>query len=146
MTNLTDSKSIAFMVTTPPHNNNTATAITIVEAALKNSSVDVLGVFFYQDGVLNASNTLSMPNDELQAIKAWQRLVDTYKVPLHLCVTAGEKRGLSDEIEPGIESDDKATNTTQSQPLETNISKNFTVAGLGELVELTVQTDRFIQL
>lgn len=147
MTNLTDSKSIAFMVTTPPHNNNTATAITIVEAALANTTVDVLGVFFYQDGVLNASDTLSMPNDELQAIKAWRRLAETYKVPLHLCVTAGEKRGLCDEIEAEADiKDNNSKNTTQSQLLKTNISKNFTVAGLGELVELTVQADRFIQL
>jgi tRNA 2-thiouridine synthesizing protein D len=51
-----------------------------------------------------------------------------YQLPLHLCYTAAEKNGLSDE---------KATN---------NIAAHFTVSGLGELVELTSAADRVVQL
>lgn len=126
------------MVTSPPHDNFTATALLLVESALTNDLVDVLGVFFYQDGVLNASNILSMPNDELQAIKQWEQLHQRYNVPLHLCITAGEKRGLSDEI--------ISKNVSDSLVNPSNICHKFTVSGLGELVELTTKADRFIQL
>jgi len=123
-------KNIAFVITTPPNSNLTATAINIVTAALT-TNVNVIGVFFYQDGVLNGSQQLALPNDEYQAHQQWQHLHHKYKLPLHLCATAAEKRGLSDDI------DDNQT---------TNVHEAFTLSGLGELVELNVKADRLIQL
>lgn len=121
-------KKLAVMVTTPPSSNNTATAISYVESALNNKNIDVIGVFFYQEGVLNASQLLAMPNDELQAIKQWQNLHNNYQVPLHICISAAEKRGLTDSDE------------------QINILSEFTISGLGELVELTARADRMVQL
>lgn len=121
-------EKLVVLVTTPPHDNLTVTAITLIEAALL-QGIDVIGVFFYQDGVINANVDVVIPNDEFQPLKRWQALHQTYKLPLHLCITAAEKRGLSDEKTTG-----------------TNIDPAFTVAGLGELVELTASADRVLQL
>jgi len=131
-------QSLAVMVTTPPHSNLTATAIDYIEYALK-KGIEVVGVFFYQDGVLNASSHLSLPNDEYQTIKQWQRLNKGYNLPLYLCVTAAEKRGLTDEISDEI--DDQIGNNKQ-----TNINDAFILSGLGELVELSNKADRVVQL
>tara|TARA_R110000737_G_scaffold53845_2_gene75696 strand:- start:291 stop:668 length:378 start_codon:yes stop_codon:yes gene_type:complete len=122
--------SLALVVTTPPNNNLTTTAINLVRAAI-NNGVSVLGVFFYQDGVLNAAKNLSIPSDEFQTLSQWQQLNSKYNVPLFLCITAAEKRGLTDEL----------TNNELS-----NIHQAFTVSGLGELVELTSNADRVVQL
>tara|TARA_R110000737_G_scaffold277496_1_gene284213 strand:+ start:1614 stop:1991 length:378 start_codon:yes stop_codon:yes gene_type:complete len=122
--------SLAIMVTTPPNSNLTTTAINLVRAAL-NKGVSVIGVFFYQDGVLNAAKNLSIPSDEFQTLTQWQQLNSQYNVPLYLCITAAEKRGLSDEL----------TNKELS-----NIDQAFTVSGLGELVELTSKAKRVVQL
>lgn len=119
---------LAIMVTTPPHNNNTATALAFAEAALNNNNVELLGIFFYQNGVTNASEWLSMPNDELQAILAWKKLHQQYQIPLHLCITAAEKRGLTDDENACL------------------IAPCFTISGLGELVSLTAQADKMVQL
>lgn len=123
-------KNIAFVITTPPNSNLTATAINMITAALS-MKLSVVGVFFYQDGVLNGSQHLALPNDEYQAHQQWQQLHHTYNLPLHLCATAAEKRGLSDDID-----DNKAT----------NVHEAFTLSGLGELVELNIKADRLIQL
>jgi tRNA 2-thiouridine synthesizing protein D len=123
-------KKLAFVITTPPNSNLTATAINMVTAALK-MKLNVVGVFFYQSGVLNGSQHLALPNDEYQANKQWQKLQLEYKIPLHLCATAAEKHGLSDDI-----NDHKVS----------NINDAFTLSGLGELVELNVKADRLIQL
>ncbi|MFT5757861.1 MAG: tRNA 2-thiouridine synthesizing protein D [Alteromonadaceae bacterium] len=123
-------QTLAVVVTTPPHNNLTTTAIDYIECALK-SGIDIVGVFFYQEGVLNASSHLSLPSDEYQAHKQWQRLSRDYQLPLHICVTAAEKRGLSDDI---------------GSNQQTNIDKAFILSGLGELVELSNKADRVIQL
>jgi tRNA 2-thiouridine synthesizing protein D len=120
-------KSIAFMVTSPPFSNLTATAIQMIEAALS-QNIPVIGVFFYQDGVLNANKNIEIASDEYQALEQWQRLQTRYKLPLHLCFTAAEKRGLVDEGELN------------------NIDKAFIISGLGELVELSSKADRVVQL
>jgi tRNA 2-thiouridine synthesizing protein D len=122
--------TLAFIITTPPNSNLTATAFNIIESALY-SGINVVGVFFYQDGVLNGSQHLALPNDEYQVHQQWQKLHQHYDIPLHLCATAAEKRGLSDDV------NDNHT---------TNIHRNFTLSGLGELVELNAKADRLIQL
>ena len=121
---------LALVVTTPPNSNLTTTAINLVRAAL-DSGVSIIGVFFYQDGVLNAAKYLSIPSDEFQTLAQWQQLNSVYNVPLYLCITAAEKRGLSDEL-----------NNHESS----NIDSAFTVSGLGELVELTSKAERVVQL
>ena len=121
---------LALVVTTPPNSNLTTTAINLVRAAL-DSDVSIIGVFFYQDGVLNAAKYLSIPSDEFQSLAQWQQLNSEYHVPLYLCITAAEKRGLSDEL-----------NNHESS----NIDSAFTVSGLGELVELTSKAERVVQL
>lgn len=118
-------KKLAVVVTTPPYSNLSVTALDYVETALK-SGVELVGVFFYQDGVIHANQQALIASDEFQCINHWQALQEKYKLPLHLCVTAAEKRGLSDE-EPN------------------NIHSNFTVSGLGELVELVNKADRLVQ-
>jgi len=131
-------QTLAVMVTTPPHSNLTATAIDYIECALQ-KGIKIVGVFFYQDGVLNASSNLSLPNDEYQTIKQWQKLKKEYDLPLHICVTAAEKRGLSDETI------DDSSNLIANKK-QTNISDTFILSGLGELVELSSKADRLVQL
>lgn len=119
-------KKLAVIVTTPPYSNLTITALNYIETALK-SGIKVIGVFFYQDGVLNANDKVHIASDEFQTIKHWQTLHDTYQLPLHLCITAAEKRGMNDEED---------TN---------NLHNAFTISGLGELVELSTSADRMVQ-
>ena len=123
-------QTLALVVTTPPNSNLTTSAINLIRAAVK-SGVDIVGVFFYQDGVLNAAKNLSIPSDEYQTLAQWQALNGKYAIPLYLCITAAEKRGLSDGLE---------------QEGVSNIDPTFTVSGLGELVELTSRAARVVQL
>ena len=120
-------KKLAVLVTTSPYSNLSVTALDYVETALKNG-IDLVGVFFYQDGVMHANKNIQIANDEFQAIQHWQRLQQTYNTPLHLCITAAEKRGLSDDGDTA-----------------NHIHSIFTVSGLGELVELSSTADRMVQ-
>ena len=117
--------TLAVVITTPPYSNLSVTALEYIESAL-NAGVELVGVFFYQDGVMHANTNIQIASDEFQAISHWQRLHQSYNLPLHLCITAAEKRGMSDEHEK-------------------NIHSIFTVSGLGELVELSTAADRMVQ-
>lgn len=120
-------KKLAVVITTPPYSNLTITALNYIEAALL-SNINLVGVFFYQDGVLNANSKIHIASDEFQTIKRWQSLHEQYHLPLHLCITAAEKRGMSDE--------DNAS---------TLIHHAFTISGLGELVALSTSADTLVQ-
>ena len=120
-------KTLAIVVTTPPYSNLTATAINYIESALQ-MGIEVVGVFFYQAGVLNACSLVDLPNDEFQTLNKWQALHQQYNLPLHLCYSAAEKHGLTEESS------------------RHNIHQAFTVSGLGELVELSCKAERVVQL
>jgi len=117
-------KKLAVVITTPPYSNLSVTALDYIETALK-ADVELVGVFFYQDGAMHANTNIQIASDEFQAMSHWQRLHQAYKLPLHLCITAAEKRGMSEEAK--------------------NIHSIFTVSGLGELVELSSIADRMVQ-
>jgi tRNA 2-thiouridine synthesizing protein D len=120
-------KTLAVLITTPPYSYLTTSAIAYVEAALV-AGVKIVGVFFYQDGVMHANKDISIASDEYQAIAHWKQLHQTYKLPLHICITAAEKRGIvCDSID------------------NEQVNEAFTVSGLGELVELTSKASRLVQ-
>ncbi len=116
---------LVVVITTPPFSNLSVTAINYIETALK-LGVELVGVFFYQDGVLHANANAYIASDEFQAIEQWQKLKQEYDLALHLCITAAEKRGMTAEN-------------------KNSIDELFIVSGLGELVELTSKTERMVQ-
>lgn len=120
-------KTLAVVITSPPYSPLTTTAISYVETAL-NSGCNVVGVFFYQDASMHANKDISIASDEYQAISHWQRLHKRFNLPLHICITAAEKRGIAcDSLNNDL------------------INGAFTVSGLGELVELTTKATRLVQ-
>jgi len=119
-------EKLAFIVTTPPYSNLTITAIALIKTAIE-ENMPIVGVFFYQDGVLNGQKLVEISSDEYQCQHQWQQLNQQHKLPLYLCSTAAEKRGVSDTAD---------NNTVHSA---------FIMAGLGELVELC-QNTKVVQL
>lgn len=119
--------TLAVVITTPPYSPLTVSAVSYVEAALE-SGIELIGVFFYQDGAMHANDQINIASDEYQAIQHWQRLHKRYEIPLHVCATAAEKRGISLH-----ESTDEVVN------------ESFIVSGLGELVELASKASRLVQ-
>lgn len=91
-------------------------------------------VFFYQDGVTQA-NRLSTPlADEFEPVSQWCDFADVYAVPLVICVSAGERRGLmSDEQVLEYQLGGKGS-----------VNSSFSVAGLGVLHEASLDADRTV--
>ncbi|MDN3651462.1 sulfurtransferase complex subunit TusD [Thalassotalea ponticola] len=120
----------ALVVSTAPSDNKTVTALNLAETIITNGH-QLHGVFFYQDGVLNANNLLQTPSDEQNLYQQWQRFQQASNTPLFVCISAAERRGLSDG------SDSELTN---------NVGNAFTVSGLGELAVISSKADKVIQL
>lgn len=91
-------------------------------------------VFFYQQGVLNASSLTVPANDEFDLVAAWQRLAVEHGVRLTTCVAAALRRGILSADEAKL-----------YQKTEHNLAEHFEQAGLGELAKALLEADRVVQ-
>lgn len=87
-------------------------------------------LFFFQDGVTHANSLLNPASDELHLCQKWQALAKAHHLPLHLCISAAQRRGVVD---------------CQTSPNgQSNLAEGFVLAGLGEFFQAVLQADRLI--
>ena len=79
--------------TAPTDHDTTQRLIKFAQACL-DSGHSIAAIFLYQAGVYHASNHLELASDELPINRLWPSL-SQQEVPLLLCFTAAEKRGLA---------------------------------------------------
>ena len=82
----------------------------------------ILRVFFYHDGVNNATRLTEPPQDDRNIVNRWSKLAAEHKVDLVVCVAAALRRGIRDE----------------------NLATGFRISGLGQLIETSIQADRMV--
>lgn len=108
------------------------TAYQFTKAALEKGH-DIFRVFFYHDGVNNATRLTVPPQDDRNIQKRWTELADKYKLDLVVCIAAAQRRGLLDENEAKRQGKDA-----------NNIAPGFRISGLGQLIEAGIQSDRLV--
>ncbi|CAH0524483.1 sulfurtransferase complex subunit TusD [Vibrio hippocampi] len=94
----------------------------------------LVSVFFYQDGILNASSLTVPANDEFDLVRAWQKLAEEHNVKLETCVAASLRRGVVSSEE-----------ANQHQLTASNLAPGFELAGLGGLATALLTQDRVVQ-
>ncbi len=82
----------------------------------------VTRVFFYFDGVNTANKLMEPQVDDRNLMKLWSALGAEHDLDLVVCVAAGLRRGLKDEI----------------------LAEGFHISGLGQLIETGIQADRLV--
>jgi len=94
---------------------------------------EVFRVFFYHDGVNNATRLSTPPQDDRHIVNRWVALAERYDLEMVVCVAAAQRRGVVDEGEAQRNGKDA-----------TNIHPRFRISGLGQLVEAAIQADRLM--
>ncbi len=124
---------IGVVVSEGPYTHQAAdSAYHFVKAALAGGH-EVPRVFFYHDGV-NVSTRLSIPpQDERHIQNNWTGLAKENDIDLVVCIAAAQRRGLLDENEANRQGKDA-----------NNIADGFRISGLGQLIEMGIQTDRLV--
>ena len=93
----------------------------------------ILRVFFYREGIYHALRWALPPDDEFQFSKRWSELATIHGVDLVVCISAAQRRGLlclEEAVRQGKKDDD--------------LAEGFRIGGLGQLIESTLEADRFI--
>ncbi len=83
---------------------------------------EIYRIFFYHDGVNNASRLTEPPQDDRNIVARWSKLAQEHHLDLVVCVAAALRRGIKEE----------------------NLAPGFRISGLGQLVEAGIQADRLI--
>jgi len=108
------------------------TALQFAKALLQQGH-SLYRVFFYGDGVHNASTLMAPPQDEVNLQKDWQQLADKHQLDLVVCIAAALRRGILDNKE-----------AQRYEKDQYNLRQPFELSGLGQLVDACVHSDRVI--
>ena len=90
-------------------------------------------VFFYHDGVHTANRLIAPPQDEALVSEQWQELGSGTNIELIACIASCLRRGILDETE--ADRYDKSGS---------NIATGFTISGLGQLIDASINADRIV--
>lgn len=105
-----------------PYNHQAAdSAYQFCKAALEKGH-EIDRVFFYHDGVNNATKLTEPPQDDRNIVQRWSKLAEEHSVDLVVCVAAALRRGIVDD----------------------NLATGFRISGLGQLVESGIRSDRLV--
>ncbi len=94
---------------------------------------DLYRVFFYHDGVYCGNSLITPPQDEININEAWCNLAKTHDTELVVCIASALRRGMLDKTEA-----DRYEKTAW------NLSPEFTVSGLGQLIDAGLESDRLV--
>jgi len=122
------------MVSGPAYGTQQASSALQFSQAVLAAGHQIMTIFFYQDGVLNANCYTSPASDEVDLVRAWQQLEQQHQIPLHVCVAAALRRGIADERE-----------AAQGNLPGNNLQPGFILSGLGSLAQAASECDRFVQ-
>lgn len=115
-----------------PGSSTTRSAYRFAQATLSQGH-QISRLFFYHDGVHNASALTSPPRDEEHPSSDWAHLIREHQIAATVCVASGVRKGMVDD--------------TQAQRFghpQGNTRPEFEVAGLSDLVGAAADADRVI--
>ncbi|RMG52402.1 MAG: sulfurtransferase complex subunit TusD [Gammaproteobacteria bacterium] len=123
----------AIMVNEGPYTHEASdTAYHFTKAALE-AGHEIFRVFFYHDGVNNATRYTVPPQDDRNIQVRWSELAEKHNLDLVVCIAAAQRRGILDENEAKRQGKDGD-----------NIAPGFRISGLGQLIEAGIQSDRLV--
>jgi tRNA 2-thiouridine synthesizing protein D len=123
----------AILVNEGPYTHQASdTAYQFTKAVLAKGH-EVFRVFFYHDGVNNATRLTTPPQDDRNIVNRWSKLAEEHKLDMVVCVAAAQRRGIVDDGEMKRNGKDA-----------TNLAPGFRISGLGQLIEAGIQADRLV--
>lgn len=123
----------AILVNEGPYTHQASdTAFQFAKAVLAKGH-EIFRVFFYHDGVNNATRLTTPPQDDRNIVNRWSKLAEEHKLDMVVCVAAAQRRGIVDEGEMKRNGKDA-----------TNLAPGFRISGLGQLIEAGIQADRLV--
>jgi tRNA 2-thiouridine synthesizing protein D len=114
------------------HAPSSRRALLFAQAALAGGH-EIVRLFFYQDGVYNASGSVVTPQDELDVPRQWRAFVSEHQLDGVVCIAAALRRGVLNAEEAARYERDAAA-----------VGAPWELSGLGQLHDAVQDADRLI--
>ncbi|MCL4542578.1 MAG: sulfurtransferase complex subunit TusD [Deltaproteobacteria bacterium] len=109
------------LVKESPYNNQAFDSVYhFVNAAIEMGH-EIIGIFFYDDAVYAGNKYLEPPQGD-RNIKSYMDTLKSKGVRLVICVAAGKRRGVTQDT----------------------VNESAEISGLGQLLELSIESDRLV--
>lgn len=115
------------LVLSPPDSGSSGRHALEFAKAAHNAEHEIACVFFYDAGVLTALSQCEPAGGECDIRSEWQHFAQQKEIPLIACVASALRYGIGD-----------------GKVLQDRCLPEFSVAGLGELIESTSESHRFM--
>lgn len=122
----------AIAVFSAAHAPSSRRALLFAQAALAGGH-EIVRLFFYQDGVYNASASVVTPQDELDLPRQWHTFVSDHQLDGVVCIAAALRRGVLNEEE-----------ARRYQREAVAVGAPWELSGLGQLHDAAQDADRLI--
>jgi len=93
----------------------------------------IFRIFFYHDGVYNATRLAVPPQDEINIPDRWSQLAKENGIDMVVCIASAIRRGVLNKEEARRYDKDAH-----------NLASNFTISGLGQLIDAALNSDHLI--
>ena len=114
------------------HAPSSRRALQFAQAALAGGH-EIVRLFFYQDGVYSAANSVVTPQDEQDIAQQWRALVSEHQLDGVVCIAAALRRGVLN-----------AEEAARYQRNAVNLDAPWALSGLGQLHDAIQDADRLI--
>ena len=109
-----------------------ASALRFAESLIQQGH-ELYRLFFFGDGVHNASKLTVVAQDEINLQLQWRKLIEEHDIDSVICVSSALRRGVLDQTEAERHGLSAASAYESSE-----------VAGLGQLVDASLHSDRVV--
>ncbi|AZC19419.1 sulfurtransferase complex subunit TusD [Pseudomonas sp. CMR5c] len=114
------------------HAPSSRRALLFAQAALAGGH-EIVRLFFYQDGVYNAVNSIVTPQDEQDLPREWREFVRQHQLDAVVCIAAALRRGTLN-----------ADEAQRYRRAAVNVEAPWELSGLGQLHDAVQSADRLI--
>ncbi|WLG94007.1 sulfurtransferase complex subunit TusD [Pseudomonas sp. FP198] len=114
------------------HAPSSRRALLFAQAALAGGH-EIVRLFFYQDGVYNADNSIVTPQDEQDLPRQWRTFVSGHQLDGVVCIAAALRRGVLN-----------AEEAQRYQRSAISVEAPWALSGLGQLHDAIQDADRLI--
>jgi tRNA 2-thiouridine synthesizing protein D len=116
----------------PYSTESAATALRFAESLIQQGHV-LYRLFFFGDGVHNASKLTVVAQDEINLQLQWSKLIEEHDIDSVICVSSALRRGVLDQTEADRHELGTASAYESSE-----------VGGLGQLIDAALHSDRVV--
>jgi len=116
----------------PYSTESAATALRFAQSLIQQGH-ELYRLFFFGDGVHNASKLTVVAQDEINLQQQWSKLIEQYDIDSVICVSSALRRGVLDQTEADRHELGTASAFESSE-----------IAGLGQLIDAALHSDRVV--